>query len=81
MKHSILLLSLLSLMALTSCNKNDEGVNIFTIDQDKELGMQVKQEIASDPAQYPILNRTTYSAAYAYLDQMKTTILNSGSVT
>lgn len=81
MKHSMLLLSLLSLMALTSCNKNDEGVNIFTIDQDKELGMQVKQEIASDPAQYPILNRTTYSAAYAYLDQMKTTILNSGSVT
>jgi predicted Zn-dependent protease len=69
------------LTVLFACNKNDEGVNIFTIDQDKELGMQVKQQIASDPAQYPILSRNTYGAAYAYLDQMKTTILNSGSVT
>lgn len=71
----------LLMFAFAACNKNDEGVNIFTIDQDKKLGAQVKQEIASDPVKYPILSRTTYASAYAYLDQMKTTILNSGSVT
>lgn len=81
MKFSNFIPALFAIIFFTACNKNDEGVNIFTIDQDKELGAQVKQEIASDPVQFPILSRSTYASAYAYLDQMKTTILNSGSVT
>lgn len=81
MKITHFIPTLLLTMLLVSCEKGGEGVNIFTIDQDKEVGMQVKQEIASDPVKYPILSRSTYAAAYAYLDQMKTTILNSGNVT
>ncbi|MBK6331656.1 MAG: M48 family metalloprotease [Bacteroidetes bacterium] len=81
MKSLKLTTCLLVIITAIACNKNDEGINIFTIEQDKELGMQVKQEIASDPIQYPILSRTAYPGAYAYLDQMKATILNSGNVT
>ncbi|MBL7765462.1 MAG: M48 family metalloprotease [Chitinophagaceae bacterium] len=78
-KYIYVLVAILSI-SISACNK-DEGVNIFTIDQDKELGLQVKQEIASDPIKYPILSRTTYASAYAYLDQMKNTILSSNKVT
>jgi beta-barrel assembly-enhancing protease len=78
-RHTLLFALSISLF-FSACNK-DEGVNIFTIDQDKQLGLQVKEEIASDPTKYPILSRATYSNAYAYLEQMKTTILASGNVT
>lgn len=80
MKRYTLFLALCLSVFLSSCDK-DEGVNVFTIDQDKQLGQQVKDEIASDPVKYPILSRTTYASAYAYLEQMKTTILASGNVT
>ena len=65
---------------LTTCKK-DEGFNLFSIEDDKQLGIQVKEEILADPVNYPILDKTTYSAAYAYLNQMRDIILNSGKVT
>lgn len=81
MKLTNFIPAFLLFFTLAGCNNNGEGINVFTIDQDKELGLQVKQEIASDPVQFPILNRTAYASAYAYLEQMKATILSSGSVT
>jgi predicted Zn-dependent protease len=72
---AVLLLPLL----FSSCNKND-GFNIFSIDDDKKLGMQVHDQIASDPVTYPILDQTTYRDAYAYMYTMRDNILNSGQV-
>lgn len=71
---------LLSFTFLSGCNKG-EGLNIFSIEDDKTLGLQVRDEIASKPDEYPILNKTSYADAYSYLESMKTTILNSGQVT
>ncbi|MGB0432299.1 MAG: M48 family metalloprotease [Bacteroidia bacterium] len=56
------------------------NVNIFPISQDKELGLQVKNEIAGNPKEYKILARNKYAAAYKHLDRMMNTILNSGEV-
>lgn len=64
------------LFTLSTCSK----INIFSIEDDKQLGLQVKQEIESNPAEYPILSKTSYPAAYAYIENMKTEILNSGQV-
>jgi predicted Zn-dependent protease len=72
---------LLGIVLLFAGCKKDEGINIFTIQNDKTLGLQVRSEIFANPAQYPILSRTTYGAAYAYLEEMKNRILNSGKVT
>lgn len=63
-----------------ACNK-DEGVNIFSIQDDKDLGAQVSQQIAADPATYPVLDPTQYASSYAYLNNMRDVILNSGQVT
>lgn len=61
------------------CDKNDNFI-IFSIQNDIDLGGQVSEEIASDPAQFPILDRVEYANAYAYMDAMRDQILNSGEV-
>lgn len=64
----------------SGCTKG-EGFNIFSIEDDKQLGLQTKQQIEADPGEYPILNPAAYPAAYAYINQMRDDILNSGQVT
>ena len=68
------------LTVVFSCDKNDDDFNIFTIEDDKALGEQLAQEIAADPATYPILDRTQYATAYSHLDRIVNTILNSGKL-
>lgn len=78
-----LLLGCFMLSFILSCDaikKNDLSVNLFPISQDKELGAQVKAEIASNPSQYPILDRNKHSEAYKHLDRIMWNILSSGKV-
>lgn len=55
-------------------------INIFSIEDDKRLGMEVDQEIRSNPSQYPILNENLYPKAYTHLRRITQTLLNSGQV-
>lgn len=79
-KYTFLLTAVSAPLLFCGCSK-DEGFNIFSIQDDVTLGLQVKDEIAAKPGEYPILDRSAYAASYAYLEQMKQTILNSGQVT
>lgn len=63
----------------TSCDKNDNVVLLFTVEDDKQLGAQVSQEIENDP-QYNLLERSEASDAYTYLDNVVNNILTSGEV-
>jgi predicted Zn-dependent protease len=54
-------------------------VLLFSVEDDKKLGKQVSEQIASDPS-YKILSRSQYAQAYQYLDQVVDEILNSGEV-
>lgn len=68
---------------ITSCGglkKAGGGFNLFTVEQDKQLGLQVKQQIESNPAEYPILPESSNREAYAYIRKMTDKILNSGKV-
>ena len=83
MKHLKILffgVILISVGIFIACDDNGDLV-LFSIQNDKDLGEQVKAEIASDPDQYPILDRSTYSEAYGMLDGMLDDILTSGEVT
>lgn len=45
------------------------------------LGQQMEQQIASNPQQYPVLDRVQYREAYGHLQRITDEILNSGEVT
>ncbi len=56
---SMLLLSLTTL--ISNCKGSKElgsGINLFTIEQDRELGAQVAAEIDGNPQEYPLLDST-----------------------
>lgn len=57
-----------------------KGVNLFSVEQDKELGAQVAAEIDANTKEYPILDPVKYKSAYDYVYKVRDKILNSGKV-
>lgn len=72
------LISLTVILSFSGCKKG--GLNIFTIEDDKNFGLQMETEITGNPAQYPLLSKTTYASSYAYLENLKQQILNAGQL-
>lgn len=71
--------------ALAACGVVNEknkgkGFNLFTVEQDKELGAQVAAEIDSNPAQFPLLDSATNVDVYKYIYNVRDKILNSGQI-
>ncbi len=56
-----------------SCSK--DGINIFDVQDDIQLGQQTAAEIASNPTEFPILNEQANVAAYNYIRAMRDDIL------
>lgn len=76
----------LSMLILASCglfNKENkgQGLNLFTIAQDKEFGAQVAAEIDGNPAEYPLLDSASNIEVYQMIYRVRDKILNSGNVT
>jgi predicted Zn-dependent protease len=64
-----------------ACDKNN-NINFIGVEDDKKLGLQVSQEIANNPAEYPLLDEAAYASAYTYLrTNITDKILNSGKLT
>lgn len=55
-------------------------MNILSVADDKKLGEQVSQEIANNPATYPLLDETAYAPSYTYLRAIADKIINSGKL-
>jgi predicted Zn-dependent protease len=68
---------LLTLAACSGGGDPFDGVNIFTIQDDKQLGRDTRDQILADPETYPLLDEAEYPEAYAYLDDLRDEILVS----
>jgi predicted Zn-dependent protease len=75
---AIAILIAASLSTMPGCKKG--GLNFFSIEDDKTFGAQMEAEIAANPADYPLLSQSQYPQAYAYLENIKQQILNSGQL-
>ncbi|MBX7148814.1 M48 family metalloprotease [bacterium] len=64
-------------ISFTGCGS---GLNLFSISDDRNFGEDISQEIENDPDTYPLLNRDDYPEAYAYLEDIRDEVLNSGVV-
>lgn len=56
------------------------GFNLFTLDQDRQLGAQVATEIDNNPNEFPVLDSASNREVYAYVYKVRNNILNSGAV-
>lgn len=81
MKKYLLFASVVAflLLAFAGCKKG-KGVNIFTVQQDKELGAQLKAQIDASPTEYPVLPYIGNEQAYDYLYAMRDAILASNEI-
>lgn len=82
MKHlfskSTIILAIVILI-FSGCKDENGNIVLFSIQNDKDLGLQVSQEINNDP-QFVRLDRVTYADSYNYLDNMVLEILDNGDV-
>lgn len=68
-----------TMLCALSCSK-DGDINIFSIEDDKMLGLQLRDEILANPAEYPVIERADAPDAYAYLDDIVNDILASDDI-
>jgi beta-barrel assembly-enhancing protease len=80
MNSCIKILLPLCLMGCTTTEDGNVKVNLFTLEDDIELGLDLRNEIAADPENYPILDPNFYPDAYAHLYEIRDAILESGEV-
>ncbi|MBB4079716.1 putative Zn-dependent protease [Lewinella aquimaris] len=80
MKSTAVRIFLLCLpLYFTACSE-DGDFNVFSTQQDLELGQQTDQQIRSEPQEFPILDPQDYPQAYAYLQGMVDEIVSQGNV-
>lgn len=85
MNNSRYLIFGFTLMILASCGTVNEknkgkGFNLFSVEQDKQLGAQVAAEIDADTLQFPLLDSVKYASVYSYVYKVRDKILNTGKV-
>ena len=86
---AVVLAGFFAMAGISGCSNKSENlpnceiinINAFSINQDRELGMQVQAEIASNPVEYPVLDSVRYREAYSHLRRIRDKVLNSGKVT
>ena len=79
-KIGLLFLIVSVIVACGTVNKKNKGkgVNLFTMQQDRDLGAKVANEIDGDPAHYPLLDSIKFKEVYRYVYKVRDNILNSG---
>lgn len=60
--------------------KGGKGINLFSVQDDIQLGAQVKKEIESNPQEFPILPEKGNEEVYSYIRGITNKILNTGKV-
>lgn len=53
---------------------------LISMDQDKQMGLASVAEIEKNPTEYPLLDSVKYPVAYAHINRITKTILDSGGV-
>lgn len=77
---TVIVATIISACGVVNKKNKGKGMNLFTVEQDKQLGAQVAAEIDGNKAQYPLLDSSKNVAAYQMLYRVRDAILNSGEV-
>jgi predicted Zn-dependent protease len=79
MRKYAVMVCMVALAVILGCSK-DKDLNFFTVSQDIAFGEQLDSAILANPLEYPILKKSEYPQAYAYLEDMLNDILASDEI-
>jgi predicted Zn-dependent protease len=81
-KYLSLFIVLAMLLGIGACKKDGDGFqpNIFSIQDDMDLGIQLRDEIKANPQEYPLLSDNAYPEAYSHIERIRDSILLTGEV-
>ncbi len=79
MRKFVVMICMIAMAVVMGCSK-DKDLNFFSVAQDVAFGEQLDSAILASPAEYPILKKTEYPQAYAYLQDMLDDILASDEI-
>jgi beta-barrel assembly-enhancing protease len=77
-KTRFILMFFIAGFMMVSCD--DGKLNIFTVEEDIQMGREVTAEILANPQEYPVLDRAQYPEAYAHIERIRDGILASGDL-
>lgn len=85
MRQSGIMFAIALLFITVSCGTVNEknkgkGFNLFTVEQDKQLGAQVAAEIDGNTQEFPLLDSVKYKDVYQYVYNVRDKILNTGKI-
>lgn len=66
---------LITLLIITSCTSRDGDFTIFSPADDLELGKQAALQIAADPVNFPVLDKSRHRKLYSKMEAIRDTIL------
>ena len=66
-------------LGLLAC-RDEVGVNLFSVQDDIDLGREVRDEILGDPVAFPVVEFDDAPEAYAHLERGRDAVLASGEV-
>jgi beta-barrel assembly-enhancing protease len=72
--------AILSVGMLSCGSSQGGGINLFTPEQDIELGKQTEKEISDHPTEYPVLPERGNEQVYSYIRGITAKLLNTGKV-
>lgn len=70
----------LCLLFLASCQSKDGDYTFFSAEEDVALGRKMAVQIASDPDQFPVLERSLYPEVYKQLEEIRDQLLKSSEL-
>jgi predicted Zn-dependent protease len=71
------------LVGTAGCKKDGDGgfqPNIFSIEDDMALGLDLRDQILADPVNYPVIDRVKAPEAYDHVERIRDSVLSSGEV-
>jgi predicted Zn-dependent protease len=75
-----LFLLLSSACGILDPKNKGKGFNLFPVEQDKQFGLKVSEEINGNRSEFPQLDAKRYPEVYNYITKIRNTILKSGKV-
>ena len=74
------MLGLLTVILVAIQCKDDQSINVFSVNQDIAFGASLDTMIMDDPEMYPVLSETQYASAYQHLRRIRDKLLASGEL-